>query len=316
MRTRGAAAARHLAPPRAVHTPIWLRAAPAIFLVFWSAGYPFAKIVLRHAEPLTALALRYLIVLLVMAVIALFVRPKLPSSPGQWGHMIISSTLLQVVYFGCCWYALWLGVATGTVALILSLQPILVAILAPGITQERVGVRQWTGLLLGLAGAALVIWVRSQVEAVHPLELGLVAGALVAITGSTLYEKRYVQAHHPVAVSLIQHLVGVAGTTWLAVALETCEIHWTNDFVVALAWFVVCNSLIAVSLLLVMIQRGEAARVCALFFLVPPMAAVLSWLMLGEPVPLMAWPGMAVAMLGVALATWPAGGRPRARPPQ
>ncbi|MDX2159632.1 MAG: DMT family transporter [Hyphomicrobiaceae bacterium] len=280
-----------------------LRAAPIVFLLFWSAGYPFAKIILKYAEPLTALALRYLIVAAIMAVIALVVRPRMPASLAQWGHMLVSSALLQIGYFGCCWYAFWLGASSGTVALILSLQPIIISILAPALVGEKVGGWQWVGLALGVAGAATVIVARLELEALSWLELALILAALVTITGATLYEKRFVAAHHPVAVSLIQHLVGVGGTTWLAVALETCQIQWTAEFSVSLAWFVVCNSLIAVSLLLYMVQKGEAARVSALFFLVPPTAALLSWMMLGETLPLLAWPGMAVAGLGVLLAT-------------
>ena len=280
-----------------------LAAAPVVFLLFWSAGYPFAKIILQFTEPLTALALRYLIVLIVMAAIALALRPRMPRSAAQWGHMIVSSALLQIGYFGCCWYAFWLGTPSGTVALVLSLQPILVSIAAPGITGERVRAVQWAGLALGLTGAAIVIAARVRVEPISALELALVALALIAITASTLYEKRFVHPHHPVTVSLIQHMVGVAGTTWLAVLLESCVIQWTAEFILALAWFVVCNSLIAVSLLLYMIQKGEATRVSALFFLVPPTAALLAWAMLGETLPLLAWPGMAIAGLGVLLAT-------------
>ncbi len=280
-----------------------LAIAPIVFLLFWSAGYPFAKIILQYAEPLTALATRYLIVLVVMAGIALVVRPPMPRSLGQLSHMMVSSALLQVGYFGACWYAFWLGTSSGTVALILSLQPILVSVLAPGLIGERVRAIQWAGLVLGIAGAAAVILARLQVETVSALEYGLVLAALASITVSTLYEKRFISPHHPVTVSLVQHLVGAGGTAWLAVALETCQVQWTSDFAVALAWFVVCNSLIAVSLLLYMIQKGAAARVSALFFLVPPTAAVLSWLMLGETMPLLAWPGMALAGAGVILAT-------------
>jgi drug/metabolite transporter (DMT)-like permease len=144
---------------------------------------------------------------------------------------------------------------------------------------------------------------RLQVETISVLEFGLVMAALAAITASTLYEKRFVKPHHPITVGLVQHLVGAGGTAWLAVALETAQVQWTTEFAVSLAWFVVCNSLIAVSLLLYMIQKGEAARVSALFFLVPPTAALLSWVMLGETMPLLAWPGMAIAGFGVILAT-------------
>lgn len=280
-----------------------LMAAPVAFLVFWSSGYPFAKIILKYSEPLTALALRYIIVLLVILAAFAVMRPRLPATLRQWSHMIVSSLLFQVGYFGSCWYAFWLGVASGTVALVLSLQPILVSILAPALIGEKVRAVQWLGLLLGIVGAASVVLVRLQIEVISQFELLLVLTSLVTITASTLYEKRFVEPHHPIVVSLIQHLVGVAGTTWLAVTLESCTVEWTTEFVVSLAWFVVCNSLIAVSLLLYMIQKGETARVSALFFLVPPTAALLSWLMLGETLPLLAWPGMALAGLGVLLAT-------------
>ena len=52
-----------------------------------------------------------------------------------------------------------------------------------------------------------------------------------------------------------------------------------------------------------MIRRGEVSRVSALFFLVPPMAAVIGWLVLGEQMPPLAWVGFALAAAGVAIAT-------------
>jgi hypothetical protein len=62
------------------------------------------------------------------------------------------------------------------------------------------------------------------------------------------------------------------------------------------------NSLVAVTLLLAMIRRGEASRVSALFFLVPPTAATIAWLLIGESMPPIAWSGMALAAAGVGIA--------------
>ena len=69
----------------------------------------------------------------------------------------------------------------------------------------------------------------------------------------------------------------------------------------SLAYLIVCNSLISITLLLAMVRRGEASRVSALFFLVPPTAAVFAWHFLDEPLPLMAWPGMALTAAGIYL---------------
>ena len=45
----------------------------------------------------------------------------------------------------------------------------------------------------------------------------------------------------------------------------------------------------------------EVARVSALFYLVPPLSAMIAWPLLGERLAPLAWVGMAIAALGVAL---------------
>ena len=85
--------------------------------------------------------------------------------------------------------------------------------------------------------------------------------------------------------------------------LETMEVNWTWEFTAALAYLVVGNSVIAVGLLLAMIRAGDVSSVSALFFLVPPLAALVAWLLLGEIMPPVAWLGMAAAAIGVFVAT-------------
>jgi drug/metabolite transporter (DMT)-like permease len=123
------------------------------------------------------------------------------------------------------------------------------------------------------------------------------------MTAGTLYEKRFGLHHHPVTSNTVQYLVGFLLVMPLALSVERMEVDWTPDFAVALAYLVIGNSLIAVTLLLAMIRHGEAARVSALLFLVPPMAALIAWGLIGEVMPPAAWAGMVVAAAGVALAT-------------
>jgi drug/metabolite transporter (DMT)-like permease len=74
-------------------------------------------------------------------------------------------------------------------------------------------------------------------------------------------------------------------------------------FALALTYLVLGNSLLAISLLLMMIRRGEATRVSALFFLVPPTSAFIAWLVLDESMSQLGWAGMAVAAVGVWMAS-------------
>ena len=290
--------------------PLWLILAPGIFLFLWAAGFAVAKVGLAHAEPITFLALRYALVLAVLVPFAIVLRPPLPTRGIDWLHLAVVGFLIQAAYFGLCYIALGLGASAGAVALIVSLQPILVGLLAPHLAGEKVNLLRWAGLALGLGGAGLVILARSSVEVTSALALLCAAGGLVGMTAATLYEKRFGVQQHPVTANLVQYLVGLVAVLPIAWTFETMRVEWTADFVASLAYLVIGNSLIAITLLLAMIRRGEASRVSALFFLVPPGAALIAWLTIGEAMPPLAWAGMALAAIGVALVGRPA---PRVR---
>lgn len=283
--------------------PLWIILAPAIFLVLWSMGYSVAKIGLRYTEPMTLLMLRFICVVVFMAVLFAVLRPPLPKSRAEWAHLAFVGFLIQSVYFGLGYYAFNAGIGAGTLALIMSFQPILVALIAPLWTPERVGAKQWAGLGLGLLGTALVIAARSGVE--PPTLIGLLfAGcALIGITTASLWEKRFGLSHHPVTSNLIGYAAGLIGILPLVAVQGDLHVDWTWEFTAALAYLVIGNSIIAVGLLLAMIRAGDVSRVSALFFLVPPLAALVAWFMLGELMPPLAWIGIAAASLGVFLAT-------------
>jgi drug/metabolite transporter (DMT)-like permease len=231
------------------------------------------------------------------------VRPPLPQRASEWAHLAFVGFLIQAVYFGLSYFGFWLGVSAGALALIVSLQPVLVGLLAPAVTRERVTILQWLGLILGLSGAAAVILARAQMEIVSPLGIACAAGALFGMTLATLWEKRFGLHHHPLASNAVQYLVGFLAIAPLAFLVEGARVSWNGEFLIALAYLVIGNSLIAVSLLLAMIRYGQAARVSALLFLVPPMAALIAWGLIGEEMPLVAWAGMGLAALGVLIAT-------------
>lgn len=283
--------------------PAWLKAAPALFLVLWSSGFVVLKVGLAYADPLTFLALRYACVVLILAPLLLALRPPLPTRVSAWGHLAMVGLLLQAGYFCFTYLSLKQGMSAGGVALITSLQPILIGLLAPALAHERVDARRWAGLALGVAGAALVIVAKASIDVLAPLGLAFAVGALLCLTGGTLYEKRFGTQIHPVASNVVQYGVGLAVSAPLAFWLEPMRIEWTAPLLGSLAYLVVGNSLVAITLLLAMIRHGEASRVSALFFLVPPCTAIIALLILREPIPPLAWPGMALAALGILLVT-------------
>ncbi|MGF6771787.1 drug/metabolite transporter (DMT)-like permease [Paraburkholderia sp. GAS199] len=277
--------------------------APVIFLALWSAGFPIAKIGLRYATPLALLSIRFALSIGVLLVVCAWRRPAWPTSGRAWLHLIVTGFLVQVMYFGLSYLSLTAGLSSTVLALVVSLQPIIVGVLAPALVAERVGARKWIGLILGLVGAVGVIVARGPLQVQSTSGVLLAVGALIGITAAMLYEKRFGTRQDPLSANLIQYTVGLIFCAPLSFAFETMHVQWSGALIAALLYLVIGNSLIAVTLLLAMTRAGKVSQVASLFFFVPPGAALMSYLLLGEVMSVWACCAMAVAILGVAIAT-------------
>ena len=277
---------------------------PLLFVVLWSTGFIGAKLGLPDCEPLTLLSLRYAAVLLLMGALALATRAPWPAAPAQWLHIGVSGLLIHAVYLGGVFTAIRLGLPAGVTSLVVGLQPVLTALGAGLFLHERVRLTQWAGLALGLAGVVLVVADKvagSGGPAAATLLVPAVI-ALVGITAGTLYQKRRCPAFDLRTGSVIQFLPSLVATALVASRTETMVVHWTPAFVFALGWLVLVLSLGAVSLLNVLIRSGSAVNVASLFYLTPPVTALIAWAMFGETLTGMALAGMAVTVFGVWLA--------------
>ncbi|MGI9424177.1 MAG: DMT family transporter, partial [Hyphomicrobiaceae bacterium] len=251
------------------------------------------------------LGLRYAVVTVLTAGVAFAMGAPWPKSWREVAHIAAAGALLQALYFGGVWLAMGMGVGAGVAALIVCMQPILTAAVVGPILGESVTRRQWFGLILGFAGVGLVVARKLA------LGLGSIEGmawafvGLLGITFGTLYQKKYCADMDPRTGSAIQFLVAAMLISPLALIFEDLVIHWTPAFVGALLYMAVFISLISMVLLTVMIRRGAVSRMTSMFFLVPPVATLLGYLILDEPVGRLALVGMAVAVIGVALVVLP-----------
>jgi len=281
------------------------RTAPGLFLVFWSSGFVGAKVGLTGAEPLTFLALRFAIVALILVVLALSLGARWPRQPAEIGHILMTGLLMQAIYFGACYIGFAAGVTAGGLALIVGMQPVVTACIAAPMLGERVRPVQILGLVLGAAGVALVLQEKLGEGLGTATGISAAIVALFAITLGTLYQKRFCPSYDLWAGGALQFMLATLVVGGLALAFEDTTITWSLPFSLALAYLVLINSIVAIALLTWMIRRGEAARVTSLFFLVPPTAALVAFLILDERLGLLALLGMAIAITGVALVMRP-----------
>jgi len=283
------------------------RTMPWVFVLVWSTGFIVARYAMPHAPPLKFLALRY--ALSVGCFVAWMKLARIAWPPRhEWRHLAVSGMLMHAGYLGGVWAAVKAGIGAGTVALLVGLQPVLTAIWlsvgrAPsaqrGVT-ARVTPLQWSGLALGLAGLALVVWRKLGVGEITPSNLALALLALLSITVGTLYQKRHVVSADVRSASAVQLLAALLVTLPLA-AFEAQAIEWHPHLLGALAWSVLVLTLGGSSLLYLLIQRGAATQVTSLLYLVPPCTALMAWLLFGEAFTAPMLAGMLLTVFGVAL---------------
>ncbi|MFN3449003.1 MAG: DMT family transporter [Roseococcus sp.] len=293
---------RRTTPPAdAAPRPAWLVIAPYAFVTLWSGGFTAILLCLPHVEPLTLQVLRYAAVVAILLPLWLALRPPWPDRAAL-AHLCRMGLLVQFAYFASMNLAMKAGMGAGPIALLIGLQPVAVAVLAPRVAGDPpLDARGWAGLLLGLAGAGLVIVSGSGFRNFGWVGLFFALAALACMTAGALLERRSGRATHLVTANLVMCGVALLATLPLAALLETMRVEWAPGLFAGLAWMVFVNSLISLSLLFAMLRHGEAARASSVFFLVPPLAALIAWFVLGEAMTPLAMAGTAVAAVGVAL---------------
>lgn len=284
--------------------PSWLGFVPVVFVLLWATGFIGSRLSAPYAEPLSFLSIRFAIVAVLLAVVALVMRASWPDRRTTV-QCLITGALIHGGYLGFVFWSIWKGMPAGVSALIVGLQPLMTAILAGIMLSERITARHWTGLFIGLAGVGLVVWPKFTLDAagITPLTLGANVLAMLSITFGSIYQKRFM-TNVDMRTGNAWQFTGAAIVTGVgALTTESYLITWNGSVIFAMVWLVFVLSIGAISMLYIMIRHGEISRVTTLFYLVPGVTAVIAWLMFDERLLPVQIAGMIVCAGAVMLAT-------------
>ena len=277
-----------------------IKAMPALFVLIWSTGFIVARYGMPYAPPMKFLVVRYALSMACFLAWIVLARVKWPANRTQWAHLAITGIFMHAGYLGGVWAAVKAGMGSGLSALIVGLQPVLTAVWLSA-SGGKIATRQWAGLVLGFVGLVLVVSRKfGQGGEADWLNMSLAAGALVSITVGTLYQKRFVTPCDVRSANMVQLSAAFLVTLPLAL-LEVEVMQWNAELMGAMAWSVLVLTLGGSSLLYLLIQRGAAASVTSLMYLVPPVTAVIAWLLFAEPISALTIAGIVLTAMGVAL---------------
>jgi drug/metabolite transporter (DMT)-like permease len=293
-----------IAVPRARFNPLPLTI--ALFCLLWSFAFVAGKIGVTDCPPLILLTARFSLAgILILGISALRGEPWTPT----WRDAAVFAILgvaNNALYLGLGYTGLQ-SVSAGLGGLIVSANPVFTAVLAALLLGEALTWRKVSGLLLGIAGVAFIVWHRMSVgsDSFHGILFTL--ASLASIVVGTILFKLLSPKGSLWAGNGIQNLAG--GLALLPFAFTLADV---NDIVPsarlfgAFAFLVFGGSILAYLLWFHLLKVCGATAASAYHFLMPPLGMLFAFLVLGEHVEFRDLLGIVPVALGIYLVTRPA----------
>ncbi|MFC1673501.1 DMT family transporter, partial [Pseudomonadota bacterium] len=270
-----------------------------------SSAFASAKLLIQVSPPLLALGLRFFIAGVVMVGYGMVVGSYRPVGWKGWGQLTVLGLLNQAGYQGLAWVAMGLGLVSSAItAVIISMNPIVIALLAVPFLGERMSARRIAGLLLGMVGVVIVLNSRVNVTGEDPFGLMLIGVALLSMSAGSILYKRW-NLDMPLSVSVGGQFL-TAGVAIFIVGLFTedpSEIIWGAQYAIVMVYIVLGATVGGIGLWFYLLSHGSASDASALHFLMPPFGLMYGWVLLGEPVAMGDLIGIIPIGLGIWLAT-------------
>jgi drug/metabolite transporter (DMT)-like permease len=271
-----------------------------LFVLLWSTGFVGAKYGLPYADPFIFLSVRVLIAALILFAIAALMKSPIAIGTSAITRSSLIGFFLHACYLGGVFYSISEGLPAGVAAVVTSLQPVLVSLLAVKVLGEQLKARQVVGLILGFIGVVLVLGPSFEQDIPASAVIGILV-ALVGSTAATLLQKKIGADVPLISGTAYQYLASGLVLALAAIATGGVRIQWSGQFIVAFVWLIAVLSVGAILLLLWLLNTGSAASVSSLLYLVPPATALEAFFLFGEKVNTQGFLGIGITALGVWL---------------
>lgn len=278
-------------------TPMPMRTATTVTF-FYALGYPIGNLAVHAVSPMAVLAVRFGAAGLILGTWAGRARVGFPTG-RKLLHVAVAGLLMQAVQFCALYVAIQQGAPAVLCAVVIAMNPVATALLAAVFLRDRLTPRRIVALALGIAAVLAACATRLATSGGVDPVVGLLLVALLGLAAGGVYQQRFCSDVDFRASTSVQN--AVAFLPALALTLSTpLEVHDATRAALAVAGVVLLNAVLGVSLYVRAINLHGASAVAMLFCVIPAVAGVLSWLMLGERVNI----GIAAGLVLGAIACW------------
>jgi O-acetylserine/cysteine efflux transporter len=274
----------------------------SLLVLFWGSAFAVVKVGLGFSPPVLFAGLRSLIGGLAMVTVA-FLWGGSPNLRRDWPVFLLLTLFNVVLFIGLQTYAI-LHLPSGSAAVLVYLQPILVGLLAWLILGEGLSTAKIAGLLLGFSGIVAVSAgsITGAANAISPTGVALGASSALSWALGTVYFKKYEARVSTLWAVAVPFLVGGMMLTALGLVVEPWgEVSWAGGFVASILYSALVGISAAWVIWFALVRAGEASRVAAYIFAVPLTAVLIGVVFLDEPLGYTLLIGAALVVSGIYL---------------
>ncbi len=278
----------------------------ALFCLLWSFAFVAGKIGVTDCPPLILLAARFLLAGILILGISALRSEKWDLSWRDAAVFAVLGVANNALYLGLGYTGLK-TVSAGLGGLIVSANPVFTAMLAALFLGEAMTLRKVTGLLLGIAGVAFIVWHRMSVGTDDWHGILFTLASLASIVVGTILFKALAPKGSLWIGNGVQNIAGGLAMMPFAFTLSSVsDIVPSARLAGAFAFLVLGGSILAYLLWFHLLKVCGATAASAYHFLMPPLGMLFAFLVLGEQVEFRDLLGIVPVALGIYLVTRPA----------
>jgi drug/metabolite transporter (DMT)-like permease len=280
-----------------------------VYLV-WGSTYLVASIGVHALPPILFGGIRFICAGILLGLTALALGRKFDLDATEWRHLVIVAIGSVLIPNACTNWAMQY-VASNQTAILNASAALWIALFATrGRRAHALDRRTLIGLVIGFAGAALIVWPRGSLTTSHFGMQLLILLAVFVWSATTVYIRNVHSKLDLLSFSAIQMLLGGLMMTSMGLAMgEAGEWTWSKPGLIAMAYLTIASSCLAYTAFAWLAKNTTPAMVGTYSYVNPAIAAILGWWFLDEQLGANQITGMAIMFGGVALVNWPGVGK-------
>ena len=272
----------------------------------WGSTYLVASIGVHALPPILFGGIRFICAGILLGLLALALKRKFELDATEWRHLFIVAVGSVLVPNACTNWAMQY-VASNQTAILNASAALWIALFATrGRRAHALDRRTLAGLVIGFAGAALIVWPRGNLSTSHFGMQLLILLAVFVWSATTVYIRNVHSKLDLLSFSALQMLLGGLMMTSVGLAMgEAGEWTWSRPGLFAMAYLTIASSCLAYTAFAWLAKNTTPAMVGTYSYVNPAIAAILGWWFLDEHLGANQLTGMAIMFAGVALVNWP-----------